>query len=221
MRFDIVSIFPQMFDSYFSESILGRAQDVGHVEIYVHNLRDYASGKHKTTDDTPYGGGAGMVMMAEPLILAVEDVLKQGGASSPHVVLTSARGSLFSQRKARTFSESYDQVVILCGRYEGVDERVLSVVDEEASIGEYVLTGGELPAMVMVDAVTRLLPGVVGNADSVVDESHSKEGVLEYPQYTKPEELRGMKVPDVLLSGNHQKIEEWRKEHRTHLGNSL
>lgn len=217
MRFDIISIFPEAFTSYFDVSILRRAQEDGKIDIHIHNLRDYTHDKHKTVDDTPYGGGAGMVMKAEPFFEAVEGIQatsdkQQVARSRTRIILLSAKGKVFAQKDAKRLAE-YERLILLCGRYEGVDERVAEhLADEELSIGEYVLTGGELPAMIVADAVTRLLPGVLGNEASVLDESHSEEGILEYPQYTKPEEFRGWKVPPVLLSGHHKEIEGWRKE---------
>jgi tRNA (guanine37-N1)-methyltransferase len=232
VRFDIISIFPESFTSYFSVSMLRRAQEDGLIEIATHNLRDYAHDARKTVDDTPYGGGAGMVLKVEPLAEALEEVLRisynvsptpqSGGPdSSPRAgerepktrtILFSAKGKPFTQADARRLAK-YDRIIMVCGRYEGIDERVSEhFIDEEFSIGEYVLTGGELAAMVVTDAVARLIPGVLGNAESAETESHSEEGVVEYPQYTKPEEFRGWKVPNVLLSGHHAEIEKWRKE---------
>lgn len=212
MKFDIITIFPNIFQSYFSESILKRAQEKGAVEIAVHNLRDYATDKHKTVDDTPYGGGAGMVMKVEPFYKAVEDVKEKTNIKNRRIILFSAKGKRFTQADAKRLMQ-YDQLILLCGRYEGVDERVAEhVADEEISIGEFVLTGGELPAMIVTDAVARLLPGVLGNEMSAQTESHSEEGYLEYPQYTKPEIFFDWQVPSVLLGGHHKEIENWRKE---------
>lgn len=209
-RFDILTIFPDIFDSYFGESIIGRARKSGFIETNVHDLRAYSTNKHRNVDDTPYGGGAGMVMQVEPIYRGVADI--QMGNAKSRVILFSAKGKRYTQKDAKRLA-AYDQLIFICGRYEGVDERVAeNVVDEEISIGDFVLTGGEIPAMVVIDSVTRLLPGVLGNAESAIDESHSQEGYLEYPQYTKPEEFNGWKVPDVLLSGNHKEIEKWRKE---------
>jgi tRNA (guanine37-N1)-methyltransferase len=216
MRFDIVTIFPHIFDSYFGESILRRAREKGLIEIRPHDLRAYATDRHRTVDDTPYGGGAGMVLKVEPIYRALadlKDVKKDGSDKGTRTVLFSAKGRRFTQADARRLS-GYGRIVMVCGRYEGVDERVAGhLIDEELSIGDYVLTGGELAAMVVVDAVARLLPGVLGNEASAVHESHALEGVLEHPQYTKPEEFNGWRVPEVLLSGNHAEIERWRKEH--------
>jgi tRNA (guanine37-N1)-methyltransferase len=209
--FDIVTIFPQIFDSYFGESILKRAKENKMVEINVHNLRQYSTTKHHNVDDTPYGGGAGMVMQVEPIYRAVADIQKANLKS--RIILFSAKGKRFKQKDAERLLK-YDQLIFICGRYEGVDERVaVHVADEEISIGDFVLTGGEIPAMVVTDAVTRLLPGVLGNDQSSVEESHSEEGYLEFPQYTKPEKFLQWEVPSILLSGNHGEIERWRKQH--------
>jgi len=218
MRFDIVTIFPQIFDSYFGESILKRAKEAGIVEIEMHNLRDYSANKHHNVDDTPYGGGAGMVMQIQPFFDCLKSLKakSQKSASSAdkskkRIILFSAKGKRYTQRDAERLAK-YDQLILICGRYEGVDERVAqNLVDEEISIGDFVLTGGEIPAMLVVDSVTRLLAGVLGNEASAVNESHSQEGYLEHAQYTKPEEFNGWKVPEVLLSGNHKEIEKWRK----------
>jgi tRNA (guanine37-N1)-methyltransferase len=209
MRFDIVTIFPEMLSSVFGDSILKRAIDDGKIEVRFWNPRDYATDKHKTVDDTPYGGGPGMVMKVEPLaaVLGTIDRLERSRA-----LLMSARGERLVQAGARGLSQELDQLILVCGRYEGVDERVLEYLDGEISIGDFVLTGGELGAAVIVDSVARLLPGVLGDDASSLEESHSTEGYLEYPQYTRPEEFDGKKVPEILLSGNHGAIEEWRKE---------
>lgn len=215
MNFHIVTIFPEIFDSYFSESILKRAQSRELIRVDVHNLRDYAQDKHKTVDDTPYGGGAGMVMKIEPIQKALESIKSIKSVKSKvktRIILFSAKGKKYTQKDARRLSK-YDNLIMICGRYEGIDERVAKyLVDEEVSIGDYVLTGGEIPAMIVVDSVARLLPGVLGNTESVKEESHSIEGQLEYPQYTKPEKFRGWKVPKVLMSGHHKEIEQWRKK---------
>jgi tRNA (guanine37-N1)-methyltransferase len=218
MQFDILTIFPAIFNSYFSESILGRARKKKIIRINVHNLRQWAKDKHKTVDDTPYGGGAGMVLKIEPICKAMQ-FLKSNNTSAlagqkikTRTILFSAKGKIFTQTDAKRLVK-YDQIIIICGRYEGVDERVAKyLADEELSIGSYVLTGGEIPAMVLVDALTRLLPGSLGNAGSAREESHQKKGYLEYPHYTKPENFRGWLVPKVLLSGHHQEIEKWRKK---------
>ncbi|KKQ14695.1 MAG: tRNA (guanine-N(1)-)-methyltransferase [Candidatus Moranbacteria bacterium GW2011_GWE1_36_7] len=209
MRFDIITIFPKIFASYFGESIVKRAKEKGIVEINIHNLRDYSTNKHHNVDDTPYGGGAGMVMQVEPIYRAVADIQKAN--LKTRTILFSAKGKRYKQKDAKRLSQ-YDQLIFVCGRYEGVDERVAEhVVDEEISIGDFVLTGGEIPAMLVVDSISRLLPGVLGNDQSAVEESHSEEGYLEFPQYTKPEKFLKWEVPSILLSGNHGEIERWRK----------
>lgn len=214
MRFDVLTIFPAMFEGYFSESIIKRAREKDLLDIRVHDLREWAADKHKKVDDKPYGGGPGMVMKVEPFFRSLKS-LKALGSKSTRVVLMSAKGKRFGHKDATRLAK-YKRVVLLCGRYEGVDERVAShLADEELSIGDYVLTGGELPAMVIIDAVSRHVPGVLGDKASLAEESHSEEGVTEYPQYTRPDAFvpkRGSawKVPPVLLSGDHAKIAEWR-----------
>lgn len=232
MQFNIITIFPQIFGSYFSESIVSRAQKTEKIEIKIHNLRDFTNDKHKTVDDTPYGGGAGMILKIEPIYKCVNEIMSnvkfqmpnqiqnpkskiKNKSQKPRIILFSAKGKKYTQRDAERLGK-YDNLILICGRYEGVDERVAKhIADEEISIGDFVLTGGEIPAMVLVDSITRLLPGVLGNSESPIEESHSAEGYLEFPQYTKPEEFfakgEGWKVPKVLLSGNHGEIGEWRK----------
>ena len=213
MHFDILTVFPTMFDSYLGESILKRAQSAGHISVAVHDIRDFTTDKHHKTDDTPYGGGAGMVMKVEPIWKAVESLKAERPEVKRRVILLSAKGKTFRQEDARRLSQ-YEALVLVCGRYEGVDERVAEhVVDEELSIGDFVLTGGELPAMVVLDAVARLVPGVLGNETSAETESHREPGYLEHPHYTKPETFNGWSVPEALLSGNHAAIEAWRGEH--------
>lgn len=196
-----------MFDSPLQESILHKARQAGLIGVGLHDLRDYTTDKHRTADDTPYGGGAGMVLKVEPLVAAIEEIRLEAGKT--RVVITSPQGELFTHRTARRLS-AFEQIVIVCGRYEGFDERVLDYVDEEISLGDYVLTGGELAAMVIVDSVARQVPGVIGTEDSVTGDSLAN-GLLKYPQYTRPAEFRGVGVPDVLLSGDHKKIEQWRR----------
>lgn len=225
MTFHIITIFPQIFSSYFNESILKRAQKSKKIKIKVHDLRQWTRDRHKTVDDAPYGGGAGMVMKAEPIYKALRALRKQKTKTRKHeIVLLSAKGKKWNQRMAKKYSK-LDEVVLICGRYEGVDERVKKFINAEISIGDYVLTGGEIGAMAIVDSVTRLLPGVLGNAESAKDESHSTPGVLEYPQYTRPEafEANGKKhrVPKVLLSGNHSSINRWRKQHKKIYSNKM
>jgi tRNA (guanine37-N1)-methyltransferase len=217
MRFDILTIFPKMFDGPFDESIVKRARDAGLISIAVHNIRDYAVDKHRSTDDYPFGGGAGMVMKPEPVFAAAEDVLSRVpvAPSRRALVLLSAAGRPFNQREAERLA-ALDHLLLICGRYEGVDERVAEhLATDQLSVGDYVLTGGELPAMIIVDAVTRLIPGVLSCAESAVDESYSS-GLLEYPQYTRPAVFRGWSVPEVLLSGNHAAVARWRRERALH-----
>jgi tRNA (guanine37-N1)-methyltransferase len=212
VRFDVLTLFPGIFDGFLEESILKRAQNEGLLTIHLHDIRDWATDKHRTVDDYPYGGGAGMVMKPEPIFAAVEAV--QPLAEPPgKVVLLTPQGRVFNQRVAGELSEQ-PRVLLLCGRYEGVDERVREhLVDDEISVGDYVLGGGELAAMVVIETVARLIPGVLGSAESLRQESHS-EGLLEYPQYTRPPEFRGWRVPDILLSGHHGEVEKWRQEQR-------
>ena len=211
MRIDIITLFPEMFAPVLGESIIGRAQKSGAVEIHTHQLRDYALDKHRRVDDTPYGGGMGMLMKAEPIALCFEAICAEVGAR-PHFVYMSPQGKTLRQQRLRELAEATENICILCGHYEGVDQRVLDrYIDEEISIGDYVLTGGEIPAMVFADALCRMVPGVLTNNACFTEESHFG-GLLEYPQYTKPAEWRGMAVPEVLLSGHHQNIEKWRRE---------
>jgi tRNA (guanine37-N1)-methyltransferase len=206
MHFDIFTLFPDMFRGPFSESILKRAQERGLLSIALHNIRDATTDKHHVVDDYPYGGGAGMVMKPEPIFTAVEAV-HEGGP----IILLTPQGRLFNQQIARELAQE-PRVTLICGHYEGIDERVLEhLVTDELSIGDYVLTGGELAAMVVVDATSRLIPGVLGGDESTLEESHSGN-LLEYPHYTRPPQFRGWKVPDVLLSGNHAEIAKWRRK---------
>ena len=209
LTFDILTLFPAMFVGPTTESILKRAQEKKLVEICVRNLRDWTHDKHRTTDDRPFGGGPGMVMKPEPIFEAVEELKR--GSPVAWVVMLTPQGRRFDQQAARELA-ARKHVIMICGHYEGVDERVReALVDEEISIGDYVLTNGALAAMVVVDATARLVPGVLGHADSAKDESFSS-GWLEYPQYTRPADFRGMKVPEVLVSGHHAEIEKWRRE---------
>ena len=210
MRIDIITLFPKMFEPVLNESIIGRAQKSGAIEIVCHQLRDYAFDKHRRVDDTPYGGGMGMLMKAEPIALCFEDICKQIG-KKPHFVYMSPQGKTLTQKRLRELSD-VESICILCGHYEGVDQRLLDTfIDEEISIGDYVLTGGELPAMVFADALARMVPGVLSNNECFTEESHFN-GLLEYPQYTQPAVYNGESVPEVLLSGHHAKIEEYRIE---------
>lgn len=238
-QFDIITIFPNVFDCYFSESIIKRAREDGHIKIDIHDLREFTTYKHRTVDDTPYGGGPGMVMKVEPIYRAVSSIisnfqfpisnkipnLELQKSTTTRVILFSAKGKTFNQEDARRLLK-YDRLIMICGRYEGVDERVAEkIADEEISIGDYVLTGGEIPAMAVVDSVTRLIPGVLGNPESLNEESFGgvndpihrsadkiQNRVLEYPQYSRPEDFNGWKVPEVLLGGNHKEIDQWRKQ---------
>ena len=234
MRFDIITIFPKIFNSYFSESILKRAQKNKLINIKIHNLRDYTKDKHRTVDDTPYGGGAGMVLKIEPIWRCVQSLSSKFKVPSPRlirlgrkssksrIILFSAKGKKYTQKDARRLAK-YNNLILICGRYEGVDERVAKyIADEEISIGDYVLTGGEIPAMILVDSITRLIPGVLGNPKSLDEESFTQKIqnpkskiqnlILEYAQYTKPEKYKNWKVPPILLSGNHEKIKKWREK---------
>jgi tRNA (guanine37-N1)-methyltransferase len=216
MRFQVVTIFPAMVEQALDTGVVGRAIERGTIVVTVHDLRDFTNDRHRVVDDVPYGGGPGMVLKPEPIFRALAAIAgKPGGtplsaAEAPYVVLTSPQGVPFTQDVAERLSR-HAHLVLLCGRYEGVDERVRERADEEISIGDYVLSGGELPALVIVDAVARLVPGVVGDEQSVVDESFTR-GLLDFPQYTRPAELDDARVPDVLLSGNHAEIRRWRKQ---------
>ncbi|MBI4673498.1 MAG: tRNA (guanosine(37)-N1)-methyltransferase TrmD [Chloroflexi bacterium] len=209
MRFDVFTLFPGMFVGVFDDSILQRARDAGLIEIHTHNLRDFTYDKHHVCDDTPYGGGGGMVMKPEPIFEAIEKVLGDDPAQRPPLVLTTPQGRVFDTDMAREFAQQ-PRLAILCGHYEGIDERVRTLVTAEVSIGDYVLTGGEIPAMVLVDAIARFIPGVVGDPGAPHQDSHAT-GLLEHPHYTRPLEFRAMRVPDILLSGHHANIERWRR----------
>ena len=209
MRIDVLTLFPEMFHGVLNESSLKRAQETGIVQVKLINFREYATDKHRTVDDYPYGGGAGMVLKPEPIFRAV-DHIKESAATKPRIIILTPQGKRYTQQQAEELAKK-DHLVLICGHYEGFDERILTLADDEISIGDYVLTGGELGAMVIIDSVVRLLPGVLGNEASPEEESFST-GLLEHPHYTRPREFRGMKVPDVLLSGNHQKIDEWRRK---------
>jgi len=209
MRIDIITIFPKMFKAVLNESIIRRAQNKGKVEIYMHNLRDYSCDKHKKVDDRPFGGGSGMVMRPQPIFRAVEDIKAKVKTKKAKVILLCPQGEKLNQKVAKRLAK-YKHLILICGHYEGIDERVRQyLVDEEISIGDYVLTGGELPAMVLVDCIVRLMPGVLGDKNSLNFESF-KGNLLEYPQYTRPAKFKDMSVPSILLSGDHKKIQLWK-----------
>lgn len=206
MRFDVITLFPELIDVYTKNGIIGRAVENGMFELGAANLRDYSEDKHKKVDDYPYGGGPGMLLKPEPMFKALDAIKKHNS----YVIYLSPKGSLFNQKKARELS-SKEHIVLIAGHYEGIDQRIIDrYVDEEISMGDYVLTSGELPVLTVIDAVVRLIPGVLGSDESSVEESHSSN-LLEYPQYTRPESYLGMDVPEILLSGHHKKIEEWRR----------
>ncbi len=218
MKYNILSIFPNILDSYINDAIIRRAQEKKLIEFKRYDLRDWTNDRHRSVDDSPYGGGAGMLMKIEPLYKALKDINKSSQKKNnpkKRVILLSAAGKKWTQALAHKYSK-LDELTFVCGRYEGVDARISKFVDDEISIGDYVLTGGELPAMVIIDSITRLLPGVLGNHDSIIEETHSQEGTKEYPQYTRPEifEAEGKKhrVPKILLSGDHKKIKAWREK---------
>ncbi len=209
MKIDILTLFPEVIETYVQASVLGRAIKNEKIQISAHNLRNWAEGKHRQVDDKPYGGGAGMVLKIEPIYRAVKDLKRDGNT---RVIVFSAKGRRYTQTDARRLKK-FSQLILICGRYEGIDERVAEhIADEEISVGDFVLTGGELPALIVADSVCRLLPGVLGNEQSAEFESHSREGYLEHPHYTVPAEFEGWKVPTVLLSGHHEKIEKWRRD---------
>lgn len=210
MKIDVITLFPEMIEGGLGSSLIHRAEEAGLVQIRPRNFRQFAVNKHGHVDDYPYGGGAGMLLRVEPLVKAIEEAKADARGSKSLTILMDPAGEKFDQAMAIDFS-TYDQLIFVCGHYEGYDERIKPYVDKEVSIGDVVLTGGELPAMVMIDATVRLLDDVLGNADSTVDESHMG-GLLEYPQYTRPKEFRGEKVPDVLLSGHHENIAKWRHQ---------
>lgn len=218
MIFDIMTLFPELVAYVLGESVIGRAQKSGAIEIATHNIRDYSEDKHRRVDDTPYGGGKGMLMMAPPIYNCYEAICKkrEGAYNQKRVIFMSPSGSILDQKKAEELSQ-YDELIILCGHYEGVDRRIIDeIVDEEISIGDYVLTGGEIPACILVDSVARLVDGVLSDPECHEKESISS-GLLEYPQYTRPYEFHGVKVPDVLISGHHENIDKWRDDNAIEL----
>jgi len=211
INFDIITIFPTIFNSYFNESIIKRAQKKKKIKIKIHDVRKFTTDKHKTVDDRPYGGGPGMVLKVEPIYKCLKSVKKSAKGGKSRIILLTPKGKTFNQKKAQQLTK-YDQLILICGHYEGFDERIRKYVNEELSIGNYVLTGGEPAATVVVDAVTRLMPGVLGDKNSPKDETFTKnEKYIEYPHYTRPVSFKGQKVPKVLLSGNHPEIAKWRK----------
>ena len=211
MRFDIMTLFPEMVKGVLGESIIGRAQNGGLISVECHNIRDFSTDKHRKTDDTPYGGGMGMVMTCQPIYDCYRSVISELPEGSRRVIYMSPKGRIFNHDIAVELSK-YDNLIFLCGHYEGVDQRILDeIVDEEISIGDYVVTGGEIPACIVVDAVSRLVPGVLASSECYEAESVAS-GILEYPQYTKPREFLGREVPEILLSGDHKKIDRWRLE---------
>lgn len=208
---DILTIFPSLFDSFLAEGLIAKAQRKKIIRIHIHDLRTFTHDKHKAVDDRPYGGGVGMLLKIEPIIRALASIRKK-----PHarVILLTPSGKPFSQRIATSLSKKTNHLIFICGRYEGIDARIKHFIDDELSIGPYVLNGGEVAAMAVIEAVFRLIPGALGNCDSLTEESHTKQGIVEYPQYTRPENFRGLRVPRVLLGGDHDKIKQWRKHHR-------
>jgi tRNA (guanine37-N1)-methyltransferase len=207
IRFDVLTLFPDMFQSPLGSSVFKKAIDRGIIRVLIHNIRDFTTDKHRVVDDSPYGGGSGMVMKAGPVVEGIEQLKATDG--SPRVILMTPQGVPFDHNEARRLS-TYDHLLFVCGRYEGIDERVRDYVDEELSIGDYILMGGELAVMVVIDAVSRFVPGVLGSEESVLEESFV-DALLEYPQYTRPRVFRGKKVPEVLISGNHRQIARWRR----------
>ena len=226
MRFDIMTLFPELVNTVLGESVIGRAQKNGAISVHTHQIRDYSEDKHRRVDDTPYGGGKGMLMMAPPIYRCYEDILRQQDAEGleelrRHVIYLSPAGKVLTQKRAEELASDYNNLILLCGHYEGVDRRIVDeIVDEEISIGDYVLTGGEIPACILTDCVARLVPGVLSDAECYEKESISS-GMLEYPQYTRPYEFHGVKVPDVLISGHHGRIDAWREEEAKRLTQEL
>ena len=211
MRFHIMTLFPEIFNSYMDESIMKRAVEKGIIEVHIYNIRDFSNNKHKKVDDYPFGGGAGMVMTPQPIYDTYKHIITTHNINNPSVIYLTPKGKVYNQSMAKQMSLKED-IILLCGHYEGIDERIIDlIVTEEISIGDYVLTGGELPALIMIDSISRLIPGVLNQEESFEEESF-KDNLLEYPHYTRPRDFEGLKVPEVLLSGNHKKIDEWRRE---------
>lgn len=224
MKFNLITIFPEILSSYLKEGIISRALNKEIISLNIINLRDFANDKHKTVDEPPYGGGAGMLLKIDPIYKALKYLKLKNGLKTKRIILLSASGNTWNQKKAKEFSK-LREVTFICGRYEGVDARIKNFIDEEISIGDYVLTGGELPAMVIVDSLSRLVPGVLGNKESSKEESHSEEGFLEHPQYTRPKVFmhgkKALTVPKILLSGDHKKIAEWKKSESKKLNKKI
>ncbi|HBE9572401.1 TPA: tRNA (guanosine(37)-N1)-methyltransferase TrmD [Clostridioides difficile] len=211
MRFHIMTLFPEIFNSYMDESIMKRAVEKGIIEVHIYNIRDFSNNKHKKVDDYPFGGGAGMVMTPQPIYDTYKHITTTHNINNPSVIYLTPKGKVYNQSMAKQMSLKED-IILLCGHYEGIDERIIDlIVTDEISIGDYVLTGGELPALIMIDSISRLIPGVLNQEESFEEESF-KDNLLEYPHYTRPRDFEGLKVPEVLLSGNHKKIDEWRRE---------
>lgn len=211
MRFHIMTLFPEIFNSYMNESIMKRAVEKGIIEVNIYNIRDFSTNKHKKVDDYPFGGGAGMVMTPQPIYDTYKHIIDKFDIKDPRVIYLTPKGKVHNQNIASEMS-TFEDVILLCGHYEGIDQRIIdSIVTDEISIGDYVLTGGELPALILIDSISRLIPGVLSQNESFEEESF-KDDLLEYPHYTRPREFMGMEVPEVLLSGNHKKIDEWRHE---------
>ncbi|MBN6015315.1 tRNA (guanosine(37)-N1)-methyltransferase TrmD [Clostridioides difficile] len=211
MRFHIMTLFPEIFNSYMDESIMKRAVEKGIIEVHIYNIRDFSNNKHKKVDDYPFGGGAGMVMTPQPIYDTYKHIITTHNINNPSVIYLTPKGKVYNQSMAKQMSLKED-IILLCGHYEGIDERIIDlIVTDEISIGDYVLTGGELPALIMIDSILRLIPGVLNQEESFEEESF-KDNLLEYPHYTRPRDFEGLKVPEVLLSGNHKKIDEWRRE---------
>ncbi|EGT5368475.1 transfer RNA (guanine-N(1)-)-methyltransferase (M1G-methyltransferase) (tRNA [GM37] methyltransferase) [Clostridioides difficile] len=211
MRFHIMTLFPEIFNSYMDESIMKRAVEKGIIEVHIYNIRDFSNNKHKKVDDYPFGGGAGMVMTPQPIYDTYKHIITTHNINNPSVIYLTPKGKVYNQSMAKQMSLKED-IILLCGHYEGIDERIIDlIVTDEISIGDYVLTGGELPALIMIDSISRLIPGVLNQEESFEEESF-KDNLLEYPHFTRPRDFEGLKVPEVLLSGNHKKIDEWRRE---------
>ena len=211
MRFHIMTLFPEIFNSYMDESIMKRAVEKGIIEVHIYNIRDFSNNKHKKVDDYPFGGGAGMVMTPQPIYDTYKHIITTHNINNPSVIYLTPKGKVYNQSMGKQMSLKED-IILLCGHYEGIDERIIDlIVTDEISIGDYVLTGGELPALIMIDSISRLIPGVLNQEESFEEESF-KDNLLEYPHYTRPRDFEGLKVPEVLLSGNHKKIDEWRRE---------